>query len=328
MYQIPLSEIKEKILSSGKLNQVELEQRLKQKINDLAGLISEEGAACIIANELGIELVKTGEKLKIKELYAGMRDVSTIGKVIRKFETREFTREGRAGRVCSLIIGDETGTIKLVLWNDQVDNIKNINENDLLLVKNGYVKENNDFKEIHLGDRGSLNINPAGENIATVRESVQVNRRSINELQKDEDNVEILGTVVQVFDPRFFSVCPRCRSRINETPAGFSCSEHGQVQPESSYVMNLIFDDGTGTIRTVFWKNQINHLLNKTETEVIDYKNDLPRFESVKNDLLGEQYKLRGRVRRNEMFERIEFNVQLVEKANPSEELARLQNKS
>ena len=72
-------------------------------------------------------------------------------------------------------------------------------------------------------------------------------------------------------------------------------------------------------------KNQINHLLGKEEKDLIAYKNDLAKFEAVKTDLLGEQYKLKGKVKKNDMFERIEFSVQFVEKASPEEEAASLE---
>ena len=76
-----------------------------------------------------------------------------------------------------------------------------------------------------------------------------------------------------------------------------------------------------------FWKNQINHLLGKEEEDLIAYKDDLSKFEVVKTDLLGEQYKLRGQVKKNDMFERIEFSVQFVEKASPEEETNKLEQK-
>src|SRR3989339_2185984 len=111
MFKIPLAEIKEKIVSSGKLTLQDLDVKIKKKINDLSGLISEEGAAHIIANELGIELFSSNqEKLKIKSIYAGMRSIATLGKVMRKFEVREFAKEKTVGKVASLILGDETGT--------------------------------------------------------------------------------------------------------------------------------------------------------------------------------------------------------------------------
>lgn len=322
MFKIPLAEIKEKIIASGKLTSNDLDLKIKAKINELSGLISEEGAAHIIANELGIELINQNrDRLKIKEIYMGMKNVSALAKVVRKFEIREFAKGEVKGKVANLIIGDETGTLRLVLWNDQTKHFEKLNEEDIILIKDAYVKENNNNRELHLGDRGELVINPSGEKVERVRQGSAFERKTIGELKDGTDNVELLGTVVQVFDPRFFEVCPECAKRVNLS----QCEIHGTVNPTLSYVLNLVFDDGTGTIRSVFWKNQTSHLLARSDEEMGKYKENPALFESVKTDLLGEQFKLMGRVKRNEMFDRLEFNVQLVEKANPAEEIKKLE---
>jgi ssDNA-binding replication factor A large subunit len=322
MYKIPINEIKEKIISSGKLDSEKLEERIKTKINELSGLISEEGAAHIIANELGIELVKeNNDKMKVKEIYAGMKNISAACKVVRKFDVHEFAKGDSTGKVCSLIVGDETGSIRVVFWNEQVDQLKNINADDIILIKNAYVRENRNNKEIHLGDQGEIEVNPEGITIENVRQGTSFERKAINELADGTDGVELMGTVVQVFDPRFFEVCPTCSKRAMDN----NCAEHGAVTPTLSYVLNLVLDDGTGTIRGVFWKNQINHLLEADEEKMNTFKEDMGLFEDVKNDLLGEQFKLMGRVKKNDMFERLEFNVQVVEKANPQEEIEKVE---
>lgn len=315
MYKIPLEEIKSKIVESGTLSLDDLEVKIKAKINELSGLISEEGAAHIIANELGIELIKSAESLKIRELYAGMRNISIIGRVMRKFEVREFNKNERQGKVCSILLGDETGTVRAVFWNDQVDSLTNVNESDVIILKGVYIKENNGGKEIHFGDKGGMEINPIGVKIEAVKQSASFTRKTIASLT-EEDGVELMGTVVQVFDPKFFLVHPETGKRLQ--------GQENNITPALSYVTNLVLDDGTGTIRCVFWKNQTNHLLGKEDHQIKDYKDNPQNFEEIKNDLLGEQFKLKGRVKRNQMFDRLEFNVQLVEKANPEEELARL----
>jgi ssDNA-binding replication factor A large subunit len=326
MYKIPLSDLKEKIISSGKIDAADLDTKMKAKINELSGLISEEGAAHIIANELGVEVVaQNSDKLKIKEIYSGMRNVSAVGKVVRKFEVREFQKGDSTGKVCSLILGDETGTIRVVFWNDQVDQLKDVNEDDILELSNAYVRENNNNKEIHLGDRGEIIINPEGVEISSVRQSSSFSRKKIEELTDGQDGAEIMGTIVQVFDPRFFNVCPQCNRRANPSGEGFSCETHGEVQPVLSYVLNAVLDDGTGNIRGVFWKNQTKHLLNKSEEEMALFKENPTTFEEIKTDLLGEQFKVMGKVKKNDMFDRLEFNAQVVEKAKPETEIERLQ---
>ena len=65
IYKIPLEEIRNKIIMSRTISPADLDLKIKEKIRELSGLISEEGAAHIIANELGVELFSGKEKLKI-----------------------------------------------------------------------------------------------------------------------------------------------------------------------------------------------------------------------------------------------------------------------
>ncbi len=324
MFKIPLGQLQEKVLRSGKITEAELAARVKNKINELSGLVSEEGATHIIANELGIELVSQQERLKIKELYPGMRNVSVLGKVLRRYDVRFFSKGEKQGKVRSFLIGDETETVRVVLWNEQVDLLEKIQEQDTVLIRNAQVRENMSGKELHLGEQSNLIHNPAGLSVAQVREQQRCERKTIAAAQ-DGEQVELLGTVVQVFDPRFFPVCSKCSKKVQETTEkNFTCAEHGEVTTEFSYVLNLILDDGTGNIRSIFWKAQSNMLLSKNSEDLLRYKDQLHLFEEVKTELLGEQLKVTGRVKKNTLFDRLEFNVQMVEKANPEEELARL----
>ncbi|PIN73515.1 hypothetical protein COV20_04805 [Candidatus Woesearchaeota archaeon CG10_big_fil_rev_8_21_14_0_10_45_16] len=313
MFKIPLADLKEKIVSTGKISAEELETKIKDKINELSGLISEDGAAHIIANELGVDMTPPDKgKLKIKEIYAGMKGVITVGKVVQKYEVREFAKGESTGKVGSLLIGDETGTIRVVFWNDQVSQLQDINEDDIILVNNAYARENRNNRELHLGERGSVDINPKGEKVESVRKGTEFQRKMIKDLSAGETGVEVMGTVVQVFDPRYFMVDVETGKRVQD----------GGVL---SYVTNAVVDDGSGTVRCVFWKNQTNHLLTKSDEEMGMYKEQPGKFEDVKTDLLGEQFRLMGKVVRNDMFDRLEFSVQMVEKADPEKELKRLE---
>ena len=330
MYKIPISEIKEKIIASGKMNSEEFEEKVKAKINDLSGLISSEGAAHIIANELGISIVAPeGARVQLGKLVAGMNNVVSLVRVLQKWEVREFDKGSYKGKVCSLLVADETGSTRFTLWNDQVDELDSVKENDILLIKGAYVKENRGKTELHLGKGGSFEVNLEGETLGEVKKTggasgaanASFARKQINSLEGDEEGVELFGTVVQLFDPRFFNVHPETGKRIYD-------DDDSGVEPALSYVMNLILDDGSSTIRCVFWKNQVNNLLNCDEARMGGYKEDLSTFEDEKTDMLGEQLVLRGRVKHNEMFDRLEFSVQFVEKANPEKEIARVQSET
>jgi len=71
--------ILEKIASSAGLGKEEVERQIEAKRAKLAGLISKEGAAQVVASELGVSF--DNEQLKIDELLPSMRKVNTFGKI-------------------------------------------------------------------------------------------------------------------------------------------------------------------------------------------------------------------------------------------------------
>jgi|TARA_B100001971_G_C18206780_1_gene548142 replication factor A1 len=324
MIKIPLQDIIEKIKKDADISEDEINNKIDEKMKQLSGLISKEGAAHIIANELGIKLLEdVSGKLQIKNILAGMRDVEAVGKVQRKFPVREFNSKGREGKVGSLIMADETGSIRVVLWGDQTDNLQNIKDNETIKILGAYVRDNNAQKEIHMNDRSQLIINPPGENVGEVKKLTS-ERKKINELTEKDSFVEVMGTIVQVFDLRFYEVCPKCNKRAKPLEGAFNCAEHGSVDPSYSYVLNLILDDGTDNIRSVFFRNQVENLLKLNHEKLLQFKEKPENFDETKNNLLGTMLKITGRVNKNDFFDRLEIVANAVTQANPDEEIKRL----
>ncbi len=327
MIKIPYEILIEKIKEKTKLSEQEVIQEIQERMNQLSGLISKEGAAHILANELGIKLSSPEGRVLINALYAGMRTGEVLGRVTRKFDVREFQSGDKKGKVGSFIIADETGSVRITCWHDQTKEMEPLKENDVVLIVNGNVRENRGALEIHLNEHTKLVQNPEGKTVDAVKKRQDAIRKSISEIAENQDNVEVLGTVVQVYDIKFFERCPVCRKRIKEQEAGFQCSEHGLIKPEFSYVMNVYLDDGTGNIRVVFFGNQIQQLLKKTDEDVLIYKTAPESFEKVKTDLLGEMIKIIGKTVKNQMFGNVEFVANtVVTNINPEEEIMRLQS--
>ena len=95
--------------------------------------------------------------MKVEELKAGMRQVEVEAKVMEISEPRQ-TRSRTTGeplRVAEAVVGDETGMIKLMLWNDQ---IRQVNTNDKVRICNGYVTSFKGEKQLNIGRYGTLVI--------------------------------------------------------------------------------------------------------------------------------------------------------------------------
>ncbi len=316
-----LADILKQIRERSSITDEELDARIDKKLNELSGLISREGAAHIVANELGIKIAAPIKVFKIIDVKKGARCSEISGRVTRVFEMHEFRKGDTTGRVASFILGDETGTIRVTLWNEQASQVKILKEGTIVKIKGGYLRNNNGQNEIHLNDKASLVINPPDVSIAEV-----VKKRSmIKDLQEGELNVEIVGTIVQMFEPRFFEVCPQCNKKAVFSENKHQCTVHGVVEPKLSYVFNASIDDSTEIIRATFYKNQANRLFGRSDDEMLQLKVDPAKLEDYKNSLLGKSVKLVGRVQKNAMFDRVEFISQQVFEVNPVEEIKQVE---
>jgi replication factor A1 len=319
MIQMPVTEIIAKIKSQSGLDDSSIKDKIKKKMEELSGLISEQGAAHIIANELGVKVFEavTG-KLKINNILAGMRSVETEGKVIAAYPVKEFKTESREGRVGNFILADDTGTIRVTLWNAIADNLNTIKVGDTIRIKSAYVRENQGRKEIHLGDKSALQINPPGVVIQDMKET----RKKISELGDSDQRIELLGTIVQVFNPTYFEVCPKCRKRVRSETGKFECAEHGKIDPENSYVINVLLDDGSGSIRATCFGQQAESLIK----DLGKMKDKPELFEASKSDLLGSIVKIMGNARKNNLTGSLDFVCRNVDmNPDPEEELKHIE---
>lgn len=309
--------IVKQILDSGKITKEDLDSKISDKMKALSGLISEEGAAHIIAGELGINVgpENTSQNiLKIKDILGGMKNVFILGKVVSKYDMRSFGEDG-SGKVGSLLLGDETGFSRLTFWNDKCEFFKEINEGDVLEIQNAYTRENNNRVEIHMGSASNCVVNPEGKSVEVKeRQEIKENLKKINQITEDDVYVDILATIVQVYDPRFFEVCPECNKRLQIIDGGkFQCATHGEKEPSFNYVMNLFLDDGSSNIRATLWKEQIQSLLNLKDEEVVALKDNPQKLEEIKNELLGKIIKAHGKIKRNEVFNQNELVIYRME---------------
>ncbi len=86
-----------------------------------------------------------------------MKRVDVEAKVLEKGETREVMSryKDETYRVANAIISDGTGQIKLTLWNDQIEQIK---ENDSVKIENGYVTSFRGEIQLNVGRYGQLTV--------------------------------------------------------------------------------------------------------------------------------------------------------------------------
>lgn len=95
--------------------------------------------------------------MKINELRDGMKRITMQAKVTEKSDPREVTSrfKDQTYKVATALITDETGTIKLTLWNEQIDQVK---VDDVVNIQNGYVTSFKGEIQLNVGKYGTLAV--------------------------------------------------------------------------------------------------------------------------------------------------------------------------
>jgi len=299
--------IVKKIARFSGIDVEEVNRKIEAKRAKLSGLISLEGAAQIVAAELGINF--ENEKLKIDELLPGMRKIGILGKIITLFPVRTFkTQKGEEGKVLNFILADETSNIKVVLWDtNHISLIEkgDIKENDVVDISNASMRES----EMHLGSFSEFK--KSSKKIENAQIEMIVKEKKIKDFRIG-DQISVRAFIVQSFQPRFFEVNKETGKKMTDE------DKSKGVPTEKRALINIVLDDGTESIRTVLFNENLPPLGIK------DLENPEKLTFQVE-DLLGKEMVFSGNVRKNNFFNNEEFVVDSLKEVNVDELLEKLE---
>lgn len=295
------SQLIERVSNASGLSIQDLERKVEAKRAKLSGLVSKEGAAQIVAAELGINFDK--ERMKISELVQGMKRANIVAKLLEISPVRQFNKNGREGKVVNLLAADESSNVKVVLWDTNhialIENGK-LKVGDVVEISNGNVRNG----ELHLSSFSDIKIsNERVDNAVTGK--VFAAKKLAD--AKAGQGLKTRAFIVQVFEPRYFEVCPECGKK----PVEGECAIHGKVEAKKRALLNVVLDDGSGTIRSVMFGEQINKIgLSNEEIFSLDL------FAAKKLGLVGEEKVFYGNIRSNTLYNALEFNIENIEDVN------------
>ena len=223
---------------------------IQEKRNELGPeVINDESAAMIVARELGVDLLKMSPsaRQRIEDIDETTKNVSgLVGRVDRIGEVRTFKRkdDSSEGRVASIFISDETGSIRVALWDDKTQAITEdyISVGSIVQIRGAYVK-------IGLDNTPELNLGRVG---------------TISSLEKDE--IEELGVV---FEERSKNDVMKISGLLESTydislkveiQRVFRISTFTKKDGNEGKVLSTIAADDTGSTRLVFWDDKADEV--------------------------------------------------------------------
>jgi len=107
----------------------------------------------------------------IAELKPGMKSVNITFKVVKTRDERSVKSptDGEMHRITDAIVGDSTGTIRMPIWNDNIDLM---NKGETYTLTNGYAGLFKGSLRLHIGKFGS--IASADESIAKINSNLNM----------------------------------------------------------------------------------------------------------------------------------------------------------
>ena len=283
---------------SKSITMEEFTEKVNEKVEQMGGLCDEKTAAMLVAHDLGMN--ETGKSSqKVADIKSDSGNVNFIAKVVSVFPIREFTRsDGTVGRVGNLLVADETGSIRITLWDDKADLINQgfieIGHN---LQLGGYVKEGYSGVEVNIGGNGVL---------SQTDEEVNVKNASmkISDIKSGTGSINVIGRLLDISDIRTFNKKDGSKGRVGNITIG---DDTGKIRitlwdDKTDKIAELRLGDSVEVINGYARENNFNQqveiqignhsLLKKTETSVKYQEN----FTAIADIVPGESYSIQGSV--------------------------------
>lgn len=223
-------------------------------------VINDESAAMIVARELGVDLHQISPKARqrIEDITEATRNIALTARVSNIGTVRTFTRKdgGGEGRVASIMVTDETGTIRVVLWDDLTNVVSEngVSVDDIIQVRGAYVKKG-------LGDTLELNMGRMGQ--IRVLEDYE-----IDELGIDFGDSSTLDQKIGDLKEGLFNVSLKVKIQRVFQLSTFTRQRDGS----EGKVLSIIGADETGSARLVFWDEKAAEMEEAEEGEVIQLR--------------------------------------------------------
>ena len=278
--------------------------------------LSEEQASAMFIPELATLEKAIYDYKKIEDLDEDEEDTVIVGRVIELNEIRNFDRDnGDTGSVRNIEIADDTGSIRVVLWDKDAN--MDLEMGQPLKLQNPRLSLDMDNRLQATVSGGTTVLEPSEKELEDLpsqdelMESIFV-AKSIESLTEDDTNVHITATIKEVFpDKILLKRCPNCRESVEESEDEYICDNCGHTFDEPKYTLMIPtrVEDDTGEISVTFFGNLAEELIDMSQEEVVSIiEDEALGVEDKIQDLVNMTIEIIANVSFNEYSEEYRLN--------------------
>ncbi len=232
-----------KILAKNpEISQAQILEKLQAEKSRTGGLLGDETLLRLIAARYGVEvqqnIISNTGILSTNRLFAGLNDVTVAGRLIAVFPARTFEGE-KPGKFATLMLADQDGVLRVVLWNDKADLVEKgeLNVGQAVRLVHGYTRQDRSGKvELHLGGKSQIEIEPKEK--ADEYPGIDKFAAKIGSLNKTSGNVHLSGNVKTVLGLTKFT----------------------RTDQSDGAVMRFTLADESGEVAVVAWNEKAQEL--------------------------------------------------------------------
>ncbi|MCF2138999.1 MAG: DUF2240 family protein [Candidatus Lokiarchaeota archaeon] len=207
----------QKIINQTGLTPSEIKEKIQEQIQELSGLIDEEGAIVIVAKNLGVDLKENQNAAsldadqKIGELTAN-KNANIVGRIVNIGDVKTFSKkDGTQGSLLPFFLEDTSGMIRCIAWgefNTQIANESGFTKGEILRIVNGFVKHDRNQKslEIHIGSKSRIQLQPdnVDNRLIPKKNNGNIKITKIIDLSLSLPFVNVEGLITGIYGPKPF----------------------------------------------------------------------------------------------------------------------------
>ena len=256
--------------------------------------LSEEEASAMFIPELATLEKALYDYKKIEDLDEDEEDTIIIGRVIEVNDVREFDRDnGDTGFVRNIEIADDTGSIRVVLWDNDAKNEYEMGQ--AIKLQNPRLSLDMDNRVEATVSGGTTMLEPSESELEKLPSQDELMEaifvpKTIESLYEDDTNVHVTGTIQEVSpDKILLKRCPNCRENVDDSEDEYYCDNCGHSFDEPSYTLMIPtrIEDETGDISVTFFGKLAEELIGMDQEKIVSLVEDGYGIEDKLQDLVG-----------------------------------------
>ena len=225
------------------ITKAQILERLDAERDRTGGLLGDETLLRLIAAKFGVQVTQNSFQncgvLSSKRLFAGLYDVTVVGRLIAVFPVKTFQGQDKSGKFATLMLGDNDGLLRVVLWNEKAELVEKgeLRAGQTVRLLHGYTREDRYGKvELHLGNKSLIEFKLEDESVQCL--SIEKFTSKICTLSVNSGTVHLLGSVKAVLGKSTF--------QKNDDSTGI--------------VLRLALRDNSGEVTVVVWNEKVDEL--------------------------------------------------------------------